>query len=108
MSAAAVETLPAAMVPGLVPSDVVTTGLVRGLNVEGCGDLRGFLAGLPDPRHRQGCRYTYVYLVALAAAAMLGGANSVVSPEPISTTPPSPDATCRTPPSATPVSGTPT
>lgn len=59
---------------GVLPS---TTGLVRGLDADGCGDLRFFLASLPDPRHRQGQRYGYGALVTLAAAAMLGGANSV-------------------------------
>ena len=55
----------------------VTAGLVRGLDVDGCGDLRFFLAALPDPRDRRGRRYGYGPLVSLAAAAMLGGANSV-------------------------------
>jgi hypothetical protein len=40
MFAAAVETLPAATAPGSAPSDLVTTGLVRGLDTESCGDLR--------------------------------------------------------------------
>jgi predicted transposase YbfD/YdcC len=79
MSAAAVENLPAASLPGMAPRELVTAGLVRGLDTESCGDLRGFLATLPDPRHRQGCRYTYVCLVTLAAAAMLSGANSVTA-----------------------------
>ena len=55
----------------------VTAGLVRGLDVDGCGDLRFFLAALPDPRDPRGRRYGYGPLVSLAAAAMLGGANSV-------------------------------
>jgi predicted transposase YbfD/YdcC len=55
----------------------VTAGLVRGLDLEGCADLWSFLAGLPDPRDSRGRRYRYGPLVALAAAAMLGGANSV-------------------------------
>jgi predicted transposase YbfD/YdcC len=54
-------------------------GLIRGLDGEGCADLRVFLTGLPDPRGKQGRRFTYVTLVALAAAAMLGGANSVAA-----------------------------
>jgi hypothetical protein len=59
------------------PATPPATGLVRGLDPEACGDLRVFLADLPDPRSRQGRRYAYGALVALAAAAMLGGANSV-------------------------------
>jgi predicted transposase YbfD/YdcC len=58
---------------------VQTTGLVCGLDVADCADLRDFLAELPDPRRRQGRRYGYGALVAVAAAAMLGGANSVAA-----------------------------
>lgn len=76
MSAVVSELLPITSVEAeaVLP---VTTGLVRGLDVEGCGDLRFFLAALPDPRDRRGRRYGYGPLVALAGAAMLGGANSV-------------------------------
>lgn len=64
----------------LMPVQVVfSAGLVRGLDVEDCGDLRDFLADLPDPRRRRGRRYGYGALVAVAAAAMLGGANSVAA-----------------------------
>ena len=56
-----------------------TAGLVAGLDSDGCSDLRGFLADLTDPRGRRGRRYGYVALVAIAAAAMLGGANSVAA-----------------------------
>src|ERR1700737_441935 len=82
MPAAAPETMSTAAPPAVAPGGVslpVTTGLVRGLDTEGCGDLRVFLAALPDPRRRQGRRYAYGALVALAAAAMLGGANSVTA-----------------------------
>src|SRR5947208_5727879 len=57
----------------------VTAGLVAGLDPDSCMDLRVFLADLPDPRGRQGQRYGYVALVTIAAAAMLGGANSVAA-----------------------------
>src|SRR4051812_8219318 len=80
MPVAAPETMSTVETPGVAPGGVslpVTTGLVRGLDIEGCGDLRVFLSGLPDPRRRQGRRYAYGALVALCAAAMLGGANSV-------------------------------
>lgn len=80
MPFAAPETMSTVEIPAVAPGGVslpVTTGLVRGLDIEGCGDLRVFLSGLPDPRCRQGRRYAYGALVALCAAAMLGGANSV-------------------------------
>src|SRR5260370_2618930 len=79
MPAIAVETLSPAMAPAVASGELVTAGLVRGLDTESCGDLRGFLAALPEPRRRRGRRYTYVCLVALAAGAMLGGANSVTA-----------------------------
>jgi predicted transposase YbfD/YdcC len=66
-----VEPMPIQVVP--------SAGLVRGLDVEDCGDLRDFLADLPDPRRRQGRRYGYGALVAVASAAMLGGASSVAA-----------------------------
>lgn len=67
-------------VPGIwAAPKCVTAGLVAGLDPDGCTDLRVFLADLPDPRGRQGRRYGYVALVAIAAAAMLGGANSVAA-----------------------------
>lgn len=58
---------------------VLTVGLVRGLDLEGCCDLRVYLADLPDSRGRSGRWYGYRALVTVAAAAMLGGANSVTA-----------------------------
>ena len=84
-----VNSVMSAVVPELVPIGLaaaeagagvlgpVTVGLVRGLDLDGCGDLLFFLAALPDPRDLRGRRYSYGPLVALAGAAMLGGANSV-------------------------------
>jgi predicted transposase YbfD/YdcC len=82
MLAATPETMPTTQPPGAASAGVSplpTAGLVRGLDTEGCGDLRVYLAALPDPRRRRGRRYTYGALVALASAGMLGGANSVTA-----------------------------
>jgi predicted transposase YbfD/YdcC len=39
-------------------------------------DLRHFLAGVPDPRHRRGVRHALGSVLAVAAAAVLAGARS--------------------------------
>jgi hypothetical protein len=51
------------------------SGLSVALDVEECADLRNCLAGLPEPRKPCGL----LYPVAVMAAALLGGADSVTA-----------------------------
>jgi predicted transposase YbfD/YdcC len=55
------------------------SGLAVALNVQECADLRNCLAGLPEPRKPRGLLYPVAALVAVMAAALLGGADSAAA-----------------------------
>ena len=46
---------------------------------EQCRDLLGYLAQIADPRHRRGRRHTLTAVLAVAVAAVLVGARSLVA-----------------------------
>jgi hypothetical protein len=56
-----------------------SSGLAVALDVQERADLRNCLAGLPEPRKPRGLLYPVEALVAVMAAALLGGADSVTA-----------------------------